>query len=429
MGKTSWTGAAHGAPMRIAVIGAGISGLTAAFRLQARHAVTLFEAGAEPGGHTHTVDVEVDGRRYAIDTGFIVFNEDTYPHFTSLLGDLDVETATTDMSFSVRSDRSGLEYSSASLNGVFAQRTNAFRPTFHRMLREIARFNRTAAAGPLPGDEMTVAGFAARHGYSDRFLDEYLVPLGASLWSSPPRRFRTFPIRVVIEFLRNHAMLQFGGQPVWRVVKGGSRRYVDAMLARFNGRVLLRTPVRRVVRRADRVDLEDATGAATSFDHVIIACHADQALGMLADPSPTELEVLGAFPYQRNDVVLHTDPGVLPRRTRAWSSWNYHLPKDDRDAVSVTYYMNRLQGLDSPHPFNVTLNDRGSVRPEHVLARFVYEHPVFQPGRDLAQRRHGDLIDVNRTSYCGAYWGFGFHEDGVRSGLAVADVLGQRRAA
>jgi predicted NAD/FAD-binding protein len=409
--------------MRIAVIGSGIAGLTAAYSLHRRHDVTVFEAADYVGGHTRTVDVEVDGRSYAIDTGFIVFNERHYPNFTALLDGLGVSSKPTVMNFSVRSDRSGVEYASASLNAVFAQRRNLLRPTFRRMLRDILRFNRMARSNPLPDDRMTVAEYTEQHGFSRAFVDEYLVPLGASLWSSPPRRFRTFSIRFVIEFLGNHAMLQLSGQPVWRVVRGGSQRYVDALLARFSGEVLLGRPIERVRRLADRVSVRDASGAEAAFDHVILACHADQALRMLADPSPAEREVLGAFPYQRNDVLLHTDPTVLPRTPRARASWNYHVPADDRDTVSVTYNMNRLQGLQSPHLFNVTLNDSGLVRPERVLRRFIYEHPIFSPGRDAAQRRHDELIDINRTSFCGAYWGFGFHEDGVRSGLAVATQL------
>jgi predicted NAD/FAD-binding protein len=415
--------------MNVAVIGAGISGLTAAYHLQERHQVTLFEAGGHIGGHTYTVDVDVGGERQAIDTGFIVFNPDRYPHFTRLLGELGVETLPTDMSFGLRSDRTGVEYSTASLNGLLAQRRNALRPGFVGMLRDIVRFNRDATSLPLPDDRMTVAEYVARRGYGRSFLDEYLVPLGASLWSSPPHEFRRFSIRFVIEFLENHLMLQVSGQPVWRVIRGGSRRYVDALLARFRGEVFVNRPIRQVRRRPDRVVVVDSSGAEATFGHVIMACHADQSLQLLADPSAVEREVLGAFPYQRNEVLLHTDASVMPRSRRAWASWNYHVPREERDAVSVTYNMNRLQRLRSRHVFNVTLNDHGLVRPERVLRRFTYEHPVFAPGRDAAQVRHHELIDANRTSFCGAYWGFGFHEDGVRSGLAVARALARRIAA
>jgi predicted NAD/FAD-binding protein len=415
--------------MRIAVIGAGISGLTAAYRLQHRHDVTVFEAGSHVGGHTNTVDVEAAGRTWSIDTGFIVFNRRHYPHFTALLDELGVASQPTDMSFSVRSDRSGLEYSSASLNALFAQRRNLVRPSFGRMLGDIVRFNRLASTRALPDDRETVAAYAARHGLSEAFVSEYLVPLGASLWSSPPGRFRSFSMRFVIEFLRNHAMLQLSGQPIWRVVRGGSRGYVEALLARFSGEVLTNRPVARVRRLADRVLIRDTAGHEGRFDHAIIGCHADQALALLADPSPVERELLAAFPYQRNEVLLHSDPSVLPRSRRAWASWNYHVPAADQDAVSVTYSMNRLQGLPPEPLFNVTLNDRGLVRPDRVLRRFIYDHPLFVPGRDAAQRRHAEIVDVNRTSFCGAYWGYGFHEDGVRSGLAVVETLEQRRAA
>ena len=332
------------------------------------------------------------------------------------------------MSFSVQSDRSGREWSSASLDAVFAQRRNALRPGFYRMLWDIARFHRLAAAD-LPGDDVTVEAFLEAHGFGPAFADEYFVPLGASLWSSPPQRFRQFSARFVIEFLRNHAMTQVGGQPTWRVIEGGSRTYVEAFAGRFRGRVLTATPVRSICRRADRVIITDASGAQASFDQVVIGSHADQALRLLDDPTPTERALLSAFPYQRNDVVLHTDERVLPKRRRAWASWNYHLPRDARGAVSVTYCMNRLQGIRSRHIFNVTLNDSGRVRPEQVLRRFVYDHPVFVPGRDAAQRRHAELIGANRTSYCGAYWGYGFHEDGVQSALAVCRAIERRAAA
>ena len=415
--------------MRIAIIGSGISGLTAAHRLQRRYDVTVFEAGPSAGGHTHTANVVIDKQHLAIDTGFIVFNHRHYPRFTELLAELRVRTQPTVMSFSVRSDRSGVEYSSASVNALFAQRRNLVRPEFARMLWDIRRFNREASSAAMPDDRMTVAEYVEGHGYSPTFRDAYLVPMGASLWSSPPRAFQMFSMRFVIEFMRNHALLQLGGQPTWRVITGGSRTYVDALLGNFTGTVLLNRAVRAVRRQPDRVLLTDEAGHQAAFDHVVFACHADQSLRLLADPSATEREVLGAFPYQRNDVLLHTDISVLPRSRRAWASWNYHVPASDRDVVSVTYDMNRLQKLKSPHQFNVTLNDAGTVHPDRILGRFTYHHPVFKPGRDAAQRRHAELIDVNRTSFCGAYWGFGFHEDGVRSGLAVAEVLAQRRAA
>ena len=415
--------------MRIAVIGAGISGLSAAWALHTRHDVTIFDAAGTPGGHTHTADIVAGGRRYAIDTGFIVFNQQHYPLFTSLLDELDVESKPTDMSFSVRSDRSGIEYGSASFASLFAQPANLVRPAFGRMLWDIRRFMRDASRRELPDDRTTVRDYVSAHGYGDTFLEEYLVPLGASLWSSPPSEFLRFSMRFVIEFMRNHALLQMSGQPVWRVIRGGSRTYVNALLGRFTGTLRLRTPVRLVQRRPGHVVITDSDGARAVFDHVVIACHADQAMRMLEQPTPVEREVLAAFPYQRNEVLLHTDTSVLPRSRRAWASWNYHVPAGRRDSVSVTYDMNRLQGLDAPVRFCVTLNDAGLVRPDRVLGKFIYHHPEFRPGREAAQRRHFELIARNRTSFCGAYWGYGFHEDGVRSGLAVASELGRRHVA
>jgi len=409
--------------MRIAIVGTGIAGLTAAHRLREAHDVVLFEAGPWVGGHTHTVDVTVGGREFAVDTGFIVFNQQNYPLFTALLDELGVPSQPTTMSFSVRCERTGLEYGSASLSTVFADRRNLIRPAFLGMLNDIRRFHREAGSGTLPDDTETVGEYVHGRRYGQPFIDHYLVPLGSSLWSSPPHQFLKFPMRFVIEFLGNHAMLQMGGQPIWRVVAGGSRRYVERLTQGWEDRLHLNTPVKRIERQPAGVRLVDAHGGEGTFDHVVLACHADQALTMLAEPTPVERELLEMFPYQANDIVVHTDESVLPKNRRAWSSWNYHVPAVDRDLVSVTYNMNRLQSLDSSSVINVTLNDSGTIRSEHVLGHFVYEHPVFLPGRDHAQRRHHEIAAANRTSFCGAYWGFGFHEDGVRSGTAVADAI------
>ena len=416
--------------MQIAIVGSGISGLTAAYYLHPRHAVTVLESATRTGGHTRTVRVVMDGRVYHVDTGFVVFNETHYPRFARLLADLGVPSRPTTMSFSVRHDPSGLEYASASLGAFFAQRRNVLRPRFHRMWMDILRFHREAPAlDGVRGDETTVADYVRGRGFGREFLDHYLAPLGAALWSCPPGTFRSFPIRFVVDFLGNHHMLQVRGQPVWRVVEGGSRRYVEAMTAGFRGRIRTGRGVVRIRRFADRVDVWDAAGRRERFDHVVLACHADQALGLLADPHPSEAEVLSAFPYQPNDAVLHTDTRVLPRRRRAWASWNCHVPAFDPAAVRVSYNMSRLQGLDGPRVFIVTLNDADGVSSEKVIARFRFTHPVFTPGRSAAQARHAELVDARRTSFCGAYWGYGFHEDGVRSGMAVAEALGRRRAA
>jgi predicted NAD/FAD-binding protein len=274
------------------------------------------------------------------------------------------------------------------------------------------------------GDAMTVGEYVAERGYRDAFTEEYLVPMGASIWSCPPRTFRRFPIRFVVEFFTNHVMLQVSGRPQWRVIRGGSRQYVEALVRPFRGRIRLRTPVQAVRRLPDRVEVATADGTEM-FDHVVFACHSDQALGILGDPSPLERELLTAFPYQRNIAVLHTDAAVLPRRRPAWAAWNYHIRRDDADAVAITYNMNILQSLESRHTFCVTLNDDDGIDRGRIIRRFVYDHPVYTSRRAEAQARHGGLIDRNRTSYCGAYWGYGFHEDGVRSGLAVARAFGK----
>lgn len=416
--------------MKIAIIGAGIAGLTAAHRLHRRHDVTVFESDDYVGGHTNTIRFELAGEEWAVDTGFIVYNERNYPHFSALLAELGVETQPTSMSFSVRSDAANLEYNGTSLDKLFAQRRNLFRPSFHRMLRDILRFHREAASlNRISGDDVSVADYVAREGYSRAFFEHYLTPLGSALWSSPPGTFQSFPIRFVVEFLANHSMLQVEGRPQWRVIRGGSFRYVEKLTAGFRDRIRLNTPVYSVERRTGHVRLVDASGAEARFDHVIFACHSDQALRIVQDPTVSEVEVLQSFPYQANEAVLHTDPSVLPRRRKAWASWNYHVRPDAADRATVTYNMNLLQCLPWKHVFNVTLNDSEAIAPDRVIRRILYHHPIFTARRAEAQRRHGELIDANRTSYCGAYWGYGFHEDGVRSALSVCDALAQREEA
>ncbi len=416
--------------MKIAIIGSGISGLTAAYHLHRRHDVTVFEAGDYAGGHTNTIRFELGGETWAVDTGFIVYNDRNYPHFAALLAELGVESQPTSMSFSVRADEANLEYNGTSLNTLFAQRRNLLRPSFHRMLRDILRFQREAPAlERVAGDDVSVAEYTSREGYSREFLEHYLTPLGSALWSSPPGVFQTFPIRFVVEFLANHSMLQTSGRPMWRVIRDGSYRYVEKLTAPFRDRIRLNTPVRSVERRAGHVRLTDKAGNEARFDHVIFACHSDQALRLLADPQVAEIEILKSFPYEANEAVLHTDPRVLPRRRRAWASWNYRLQPGARDRATVTYNMNLLQGLPWKHVFNVTLNDAAAIDPARVVRKITYHHPVFTARRAEAQKRHGELIGANRTSYCGAYWGYGFHEDGVRSALAVCETLSREAAA
>ena len=404
--------------MRIAVVGGGISGLVAARLLSRRHDVTVFEAGAYAGGHTNTVDVAYGGERHAIDTGFIVFNHKTYPSFTRLLEDLRVPSQETTMSFSVRSERDGFEYNGTSINALFAQRRNLLVPSFHRMVRDILAFNRDGIAQAAALPNATVGEFLAAQRYSTRFRDHYLLPMGSSIWSCPPQTFLNFPMRFVMDFFNNHGMLQVQGRPVWRVVVGGSRSYVQALISSFQRRIRLNTPV-RAIRRTDEGVIIRTDAGLDQFHEVVIASHSDQALAMLEDPSPLERELLGSFPYQPNTAVLHTDASVLPRRRLAWAAWNYDM------GGMVTYNMNILQRLQSKYVFNVSLNPTTAIRPDRVLAEFRYDHPVYTTKRDGAQKQHDSVIRSNRTSFCGAYWGYGFHEDGVTSALRVGRAFGE----
>lgn len=411
--------------VKLAIIGSGISGLVAAYCLHSEHDVTVFEANDYVGGHTNTVDVEWEGEQHAIDTGFIVYNDHTYPHFIRLLEELGVSSQATTMSFSVCDERTSLEYNGQSPNALFAQRRNLLRPRFYRMLADIGRFNRDARRLARDcHDETTVTEFLARHRYSRAFAEHYLLPMGSAIWSCPRGTFGRFPIRFIVEFYHHHGLLRIFGRPTWRVIQGGSRSYVQAITRGFRDRIRLRSPVHSVLRLGQRVDVQTRHGSAESFDHVIFACHSDQALGILGDgATSSEREILSAFPYERNLAVLHTDTALLPRARRAWASWNYRLRGDNSAPAVVTYNMNRLQGIRSQHTFCVTLNDAAGIAPNRILQRFEYHHPVFTTRRVCAQARHAELLNSNRTSFCGAYWGNGFHEDGVVSALAAVRAI------
>lgn len=413
--------------MNIAIVGAGISGLTAAWHLQRRHQVVVLEAADYVGGHTHTHDLSLDGRRWAVDSGFIVFNERTYPNFCRLLEELGVESQPTDMSFGVRWDERGLEYAGTGLRGLFAQRHNLLSPPFWRLLADWWRFSRQSRRALEELDETTTVGeFFRRYRYSDLFRSGYFLPLGSAVWSSPRAAFEDFPIRFVLEFYRNHGMLSWPCGLQWRVIRGGSQRYVEAILQRLTGTVRTRSPVLSVRRQQGGVQVHVAGQPPERFDHIVFACHSDQALRILGGSATrTEREILAAFPYQRNSAILHTDTAVLPRSPRAWASWNYRLAAGGADAATVTYDMTRLQSLPTEQRFLVTLNSEESIAPAKILRRMTYHHPVFTAGRAAAQRRHGELINHCGASYCGAYWGNGFHEDGVNSALAVCRVLNE----
>ncbi len=418
---------ARGRP-RVAIIGGGVAGLAAARALHGDVDLTLFEANDRIGGHTNTVPVERAGRTWNVDTGFIVFNRLNYPHFSRILDEIGVASQPSTMSFSVRDDRARLEYNGSSLNQLFSQRRNLLRPVFHRMIRDILRFGREAPAVLESNDlDETVEAYARRLRFGDAFMRFYLEPMGSALWSCPPGRFRTFPIRFVVDFFHHHRMLQVKGRPEWRVVKGGSNAYLAPWTAPFRDAIRTGAPIESVERFAHGVAVTPAGRPTQRFDAVVFACHSDDALRMLIDPTPAEEQILGAIPYQANEAILHDDASVLPRRRRAWGSWNYRTPATDtpgRAAVVATYNMNMLQSLDdAPTTFCVTLNDDRDIDPGRIIRRIPYRHPIFTVDSCRARARRDEILYANRTSYCGAYWGFGFHEDGVRSGLEAADAV------
>lgn len=411
--------------MKIAIIGSGIAGNVAAYRLHRDHAVTVYEAAGHVGGHTHTHAIEIEGEQQEIDTGFIVFNDWTYPNFISLLDELGVETQPSAMSFSVRNEGSGLEYNGSTLNTLFAQRRNLLRPSFYRMIGEILRFNREAPALLEAGGEIALGEYLDEHGYSRGFIDNYLVPMGAAIWSTDPERMLAFPARFFVRFFHNHGMLSVDARPQWRAIRGGSARYVEKLAAPFRHRIRLNTPVESVSRTPHRVLVKARDAAPEAYDHVFFACHSDQALRLLADATPLERGVLGAIRYQRNEAVLHTDTALLPRARRAWAAWNYHVLPQQGTRVALTYNMNILQSLNSRHTFCVTLNRGDAVAPGKIIKRLVYEHPLYTPAGVAAQQRQRDINGVNRSFFCGAYWRYGFHEDGVVSALNALDHFEQ----
>ena len=410
--------------MRIAIVGSGISGLSAAWLLSRQHDVVLFEANDYLGGHTDTHRVEVDGRTLEVDTGFIVHNPGNYPLLTRLFDELGVATQATTMGFSVQDARSGLEYNATSLDGLFCQRRNLASPRFWGMLRDLARFYRAAPAlldDDRPGPSLGEYLDANRYGAA--FRDQHLVPMASALWSSPEQSVLGFPAKYLVQFMANHHMLQLAGRPPWRVVRGGSGTYVEAMAARWDVQVRLSSPVHGIVRDAHGVSLRCDAGSER-FDQVVLACHSDQALALLGDASDGEREILGAIRYQANDTVLHTDARLLPRHRKAWAAWNAHLPADPALACTVSYCMNLLQGLPGDTPLIVTLNRTRDIDPARILQRRQYAHPVHTHAAVAAQARKHEIQGVQRTWFAGAYWGWGFHEDGIRSGVDVAQGLG-----
>ncbi|MDA0172752.1 FAD-dependent oxidoreductase [Solirubrobacter taibaiensis] len=407
--------------MRIAIVGAGISGLATAHLLHPEHEVTVFEAGELAGGHANTVRVDTEDATHDVDTGFIVFNDRNYPQFEKLLARLHVASQPSNMSFGV-SDGGDFEYTGSSANGLFAKRAHLVTPWFHRMVFDLVKFNRNARTLLATGGEGPSLGHWLDEGdYSEPFVERLIVPQASAVWSADPRQMWTFPARFLVEFFDNHGMLGFAKRPQWRTISGGSRSYVDAITASLRD-LRLATPVRSITRDADGVTVD-----GERFDEVVIATHSDQALKMLGeDATERERELLGAIPYQPNEAVLHTDTRLLPRRKRAWASWNYHLLPEPTGMTTVTYHMNRLQALTADREFCVTLNRGDAIDPGKVLRRFSYAHPVFTRDGAKAQARWHEISGVNRTHFAGAYWRWGFHEDGVVSAARVAEHFGAR---
>ena len=410
--------------MRIAVIGAGIAGLGAAWLLSRAHEVVLFEAESRLGGHTHTHEVQQDGVRYPVDSGFIVFNPTHYPLLTRMLAELGVASQPTTMSFSVQNERSGLEYNAGSLSGLFCQRSNLLSARFWGMLRDLTRFYRdapallkSADAGPDLGD------WLAERGYGAAFIEDHLIPMASALWSSPSSQVAKFPAKHLVQFMANHQMLQILRRPEWRVVTGGSASYVRALTARWTVQARVGCAVAQVRRETQGIVVHSAAGEER-FDQAVLACHSDQALALLDAPSAAERDILGAIVYQANETVLHTDARLLPRDPRAWAAWNAHVPAHDGGECTVSYCMNLLQSLNSPQPFVVTLNRSSAIDPDKVLARMRYHHPIFTRASVAAIARRAEINGTDRLWYAGAYWGWGFHEDGLRSAVEVAQALG-----
>ncbi len=411
--------------MRIAVIGSGVSGLVAARLLATQHDVQLFECSNYPGGHANTVDVEIEGQIHSVDTGFMVFNERTYPQFLGLLKLLKIDSQPSDMSFSVTCERTGLEYQGSSLAGLFAQRANLLRPRFYRMLADIVRFNIQARQFLAAEDNrLTVGELLIASNFGAEFREHYLLPMTAAIWSCPTEKVLDFPARFLLEFMRNHGLLQIRDRPRWLTIPGGSRRYVAALIGDLGERIQLNAPVQGIMRHGDHVLIELATGPPQVFDAVVLGTHADTALELLADADDSEQAILSAFPYQRNEAVLHTDESWLPTRESAWASWNYRISAGASAQACVTYDVSRLQRIESPRRLLVTLNPLRPIDANSVLRRFVYHHPVFLQESLAAQARWSEINGMRRTYYCGAHWRNGFHEDGVVSALAVAEKFG-----
>ncbi|GAB60197.1 NAD(P)/FAD-dependent oxidoreductase [Rheinheimera nanhaiensis] len=415
--------------MRIAVVGGGISGMMAWYLLQRKHDVTLIEANDYLGGHTATVDVTVEGKQYAIDTGFIVFNNWTYPIFNRFIAELGVAYQHTTMSFSVKHSAQNLEYNGNTFSSLFAQRRNLIRPSFWGMLLEIVRFNKLGKkllAEQHADLDLALGDFLHKHDFGSAIRDNYLMPMGAAIWSAGLAEMPAFPVRFFLRFFNNHGLLNVSDRPQWSVIKGGSKRYVDALCTKLGtDNVKLGQRISQIQRDDKGVMLQFADGRTEHYDKLVLACHSDQALALLGDAaSEDERAVLGGIAYQKNEVVLHTDTRLLPTRQRAWAAWNYNLDANINDRATLTYNMNILQGISAPVTFCVTLNNSAAIAADKILGVYQYDHPVYNHYTLAAQQQRSKINGVNHTYFCGAYWYNGFHEDGAKSAVDVAALLG-----
>lgn len=407
----------------IAIIGSGIAGLTSAYLLAKKHSVTVFEKAPIIGGHTATVDVELENQQYSIDTGFIVFNDKTYPNFLALLDEIGIDKQPTEMSFSVKNPISNLEYNGHNLDSLFAQRRNILNPRFWHLIKEILRFNKLCKAlyrqGQYQKNE-TLGDFLSKNNFSTYFAEHYILPMGAAIWSSSLADTNQFPLQFFIRFFNNHGLLNITDRPQWYVIPKGSRSYLAPLTQRFANRIRLNSEIEKITRENEKVQLHFTGGEVQTFDEVVIACHSDQAKALLGDASNEEKKILGNMPYSENHVVLHTDTHLLPNRRKAWASWNYQLTNDATLPACVTYNMNILQGLSSKHTFCVTLNQTALIDKSKILREFVYHHPVYNADSLDAQQQRLVICGKQHTHFAGAYWYNGFHEDGVKSAIDVA---------
>ena len=412
--------------MKIAIIGTGISGLTSAYLLSKEHIVHVYEAQEYIGGHVHTLPVHINGISYEIDTGFIVFNDRTYPNFNKLLNKINVLSQPTSMSFSVKCETTGLEYNGTSLNGLFAQRLNLLKPSFLLMVKDILRFNRDAKEFLTDSvEEITFGEFLNRGGYSNALKNNYALPMASAIWSAKSKVIENANFRFFAQFFENHGMLNISDRPQWRVIKGGSKQYTLKLIEPITNKIRINSPVDKIIRKNKGIEVVYNKQQKELYDRVIIATHSDQALKMIENPSNAEIEILSSIPYQTNVAHLHWDCSVLPKQKNAWASWNYFKPNKMKDETTVTYYMNMLQSLDMPKNICVSLNMEEHINPKKIYKKIIYQHPVFTSEAILAQKKHKEIDGIDKIHFCGAYWGSGFHEDGVNSALSVCKVFGR----